>query len=130
MTSANVSELTARAGRLFAEKRFVEVEALLLAALDPTGAGAAGSDDVELLKLLGRVYQAAGKLTDAEAAYRQALDLVRRGDPDHDSEAAKLLHNIAVVCEATGRIGEARTLWAEARAIVDFDGTRAVATPE
>lgn len=73
--------------------------------LEAVAAAAPGEADVQ--RRLGATYQELGRLTEAEQAYRRAMDLGQRD--------AGLFNNLAVLLQAQGRIGEAIELLENAR---------------
>ena len=82
------------------------------AALDPSGVAASA---YQLAKFLaGR-----GKVDQAIALYEHTVTIRREVlGPEHP-EVAITLHNLALLYNAAGRVEEANSMWAEARALLD-----------
>jgi len=80
----------------------------------------------DLLKL-GALHREAGRVEEAERCYRRALEALEVPADSEDPEMraqrlssmATVRHNLAVLCEATGRAEEATALWAGANALLD-----------
>jgi tetratricopeptide (TPR) repeat protein len=70
---------------------------------------AAAFDQAELLDLLAEEYERAGRVEDALAAMRQAIDAGWRGRPDGRCRLAEILMR-------SGRAEEARPIWAQVKA--------------
>ncbi len=103
------------------EGRFEEAERLALDAL-AAGRGPAGSDvtpqDILLtasaLDLLGFVHTGMSRLADAEADFRDELELLRAHQLEDRAELGSVLVNLAAVHRRQGRPGDAETLLREA----------------
>ena len=59
-----------------------------------------------------------GRPDEATLVYRRLLEMARRVLGASHPMALTTLHNLAVLCDASGRASEAEALWAEARAAV------------
>ena len=62
-----------------------------------------------------------GHRHEATVVYRGLLDMVRRVLGASHPTVLTTLHNLAVLCDASGQEAEAEALWAEARAALEAD---------
>lgn len=67
---------------------------------------------------LAKVLAGRGRVDDAVALYRRAVDIKQRVLGEGHPDVATTLHNLALLLEADGRTEEARSLWAQARAVL------------
>lgn len=74
---------------------------------------------------LGDRHHEAGRLSEADACYRESLSLYRSATNAPPSDVANALRPAALVKEALGDVSSARELWSEARRHYDTAGVRA-----
>jgi tetratricopeptide (TPR) repeat protein len=116
-----IEGLLAVARSLVLRRRFDEVDAVVVRALDIGGADLEADRALltALLSHAARSHEEQGRLAEAEANYRRAL---AHSLPAERGTRAKLLHNLAVLCEMSGRAEEAERLWADARGLLESAG--------
>jgi len=117
-----------QAAALAAECSYADAEQILRAAMARLGtSGSESLEDASAAHQLAGILSATGRPSEAMTLYETALRIRRRLlEPGHPAVAATL-HNLAVVCAGAGYSDRARSVWAEARAVIDVtDG----ASPE
>lgn len=76
------------------------------------------------LRHLGDVLREAGRSSDAEPCYREALAMYRGQEGTLPLDLANAIRPLAILETAAGRGREARELWEEARALYEAVGVR------
>ena len=73
-------------------------------------------EEVNHLRRMGIAEQDSGRYVAAAENYRRALEIIDRSLGRNHHEAIAILHNLALLCDVTGRSDEARTIRDAARA--------------
>ncbi|MGH9281807.1 MAG: tetratricopeptide repeat protein [Acidimicrobiales bacterium] len=68
---------------------------------------------------LAKILADAGRTDQAAALYRRSVRIKQRVLGPNHPEVATTLHNLALLFKTMGHVEEARSLWAEARAVLE-----------
>ncbi len=87
-----------------------------------------GQDDpltlAHTVRHLGDVHLDAGRMELAEPHYDEALVVLRSQEKTHPCELANAIRPLAILKDATGKGGDARRLWEEARGLYEAAGVQ------